>query len=127
MDRMSAATNLVRTVMAMLLGLLLAVRLLSPAGFMPSFDHGAVAIVACPDAGPAARPMGHHQHGNSGKFHQQCPYAAAAAAAAPVDLIILAAATLLGAALLVPGRAFAFLESRRSGERPPPRAPPLPA
>ena len=127
MHRMSAATSLVRSLTAMVLALLLAVRLLSPAGFMPSFDHGAVTIVACPDAGPAASPMAHHHRGDSGKFHQQCPYAAAAGAAAPVDLIVIAAAALLSAALPVPGLAFPFLERRRSGERPPARAPPLPA
>jgi hypothetical protein len=46
-----------------LLALLLAVRLLSPAGFMPSFDRGTITIVACPDAASAPAMMGHHHHG----------------------------------------------------------------
>lgn len=35
----------------MLLALLLGLRLLTPTGFMPAFDHGAVTIVACPAVG----------------------------------------------------------------------------
>jgi hypothetical protein len=96
------------------LALLLACRLLAPAGFMPSFDHGAITIVACPDAELAAPTMlGHHQHGRSKTQHQPCPYASAsglssiAAVFAPlVSLLILAAA-------LVLGRTYLFLELSR--------------
>ena len=58
-----------------LFALLLGLRLLSPAGFMPSFEHGAVTIVACPDAGLAPA---HHDH-KKAKTAQPCPYAAASA------------------------------------------------
>jgi hypothetical protein len=41
--------------------MLLALRVLAPAGFMPAFDHGAVTIVLCPDADPVPA-MGAHDH-----------------------------------------------------------------
>ena len=63
-----------------LFALLLGVRLLSPAGFMPSFEHGTVTIVACPDAFP---PPEHHDH-HQPKPEQPCPYAAASAPGAVV-------------------------------------------
>jgi len=114
---------------AALLALLMGVRLLVPAGFMPSFDHGAVTIVACPDAEPGVlAPMSAHHHGHSKLVHQPCPYAAAsgvgslAAGAAPlIGILILA-----GAALLL-GRTLLFIDRSRTHERPPPRGPPLPA
>ena len=122
--RTSSAST--RLVLASLLALLLACRLLAPAGFMPSFDHGAITIVACPDAElPAPTMLGHHQHGRSKTQHQPCPFASAsglssiAAVFAPlVSLLILAAA-------LVLGRTYLFLERSRAHERPPLRGPPL--
>ena len=67
-----------RTAWAMMLGLLLALRLLSPAGFMPAFANGQVTIVVCPDAFAAPIAARHH-HGETGQsLHQHCPYASAA-------------------------------------------------
>lgn len=57
-------------------------RLLTPAGFMPSFGEGQVRIVLCDDAGTRiAAPVhqGHHGKSDSPKHRQSCPYAAAAA------------------------------------------------
>lgn len=110
----------------MLLALLLALRLLSPAGFMPQFEHGSVTIVACPDFDPPPPPMampGHHHH-DPNKHHQTCPYAAGAAAAALPDFAILATLILTASALLV-GQPFRFLERHRPREVPSARAPPL--
>ncbi|WP_308517536.1 hypothetical protein [Sphingomonas flavescens] len=59
----------------MLFALVVGARLLSPAGFMPSFANGGIAIVACPEAGPA---RGHQEHDKQ-KSAQPCPYAAGAA------------------------------------------------
>ncbi len=117
----------IRTVCAALLALLLAVRLLAPAGFMPSFDYGTVTIVACPDADPGAAPMSAHHDEHSKKLHQPCPYASASGlgSLAP-DLPLLVGALVLAAALLL-GRTFLFLERHRTGERPPLRGPPIPA
>jgi hypothetical protein len=115
-----------RALFAVLLAAVLAVRLLSPAGFMPSFDGGAVTIVACPDYDPAA-PMTHHHHGDPKRVHQPCPFAATSAAGTPADTVDPVAAVLVFGTALLFGRAFGFLERHRSRERPPLRGPPLPA
>jgi hypothetical protein len=113
---------------ATLLTLALALRLLTPAGFMPAFDHGAVSIVACPDwdGGTPATPT-HHHHGGSKTTHQPCSFAAGSGLGALtgalgplLDVWILAPALLLG-------RIFLFLERRSARERPPTRAPPFAA
>ena len=125
---MRSASLPIRTICAALLALLLAARMLSPAGFMPAFEHGSVTIVACPDSDPPPPPMamqGHHHH-DPGKHHQACPYAAAAAAVTAPELAIPAALTLVAATLTL-GRPFAFLKRLRPRELPPSRAPPLPA
>jgi hypothetical protein len=110
----------------LVIGLALALRLLSPAGFMPAFAHGAVTILACPDAAPA--PINHHHHSSDHKSaHQQCPYAAASGlAAAGVEWPATALVLAFAAALLL-GRTYAFLERQRDGERPPAIGPPIPA
>jgi len=71
-------TAIARSAVALAMALLLALRLLSPAGFMPEFVDGAVTIVACPDAGPVAAMAGHDHQQSKAKLHQTCPYAAAA-------------------------------------------------
>lgn len=126
-DGIRATSALTRSLFAALLGVLLALRLLTPAGFMPAFEHGSLTIVACPDYDPAPAPMArhHHDHGSK-KFQQHCPYAAGNAAATPPELTIFAAVLLAGTALLL-GRTFRFLERHRAFERPPLRGPPLPA
>jgi hypothetical protein len=115
-----------RRIWAALLVLALALRLLTPAGFMPAFDRGAVSIVACPDwdSGTPATPA-HHHHGGSKTPHQPCPFAAAsglgalsAALGSPLNVVILGPALLLG-------RTFLFLERHSARERPPTRAPPF--
>lgn len=126
MLRMGTASASTRTWCALALALLLALRLLSPAGFMPAFDDGAVTIVACPDAGAVAPPS-HHHSADHKAGHQPCPYAAASALGtlagdwAP-PLMLLA----FGIALLL-GRSFDFVERHRASERPPSRGPPFPA
>jgi hypothetical protein len=110
----------------MLFALLLAVRSLAPAGFMPAFDHGAVRIVACPDAAPV---MGHHHHSTDhGALHQPCPYAAASSVGAlgPDWPPLLLAVVFFAVALLL-GRTFLFVERHARHERPPAIGPPVPA
>jgi hypothetical protein len=113
-------------VFGVILSLLLAVRLLSPAGFMPAFDHGAVTIVACPDYDPPRAPMAHHGHPGGKHEHQPCPYAAGSTAGHTTDLFLLAVAFFFAAAPML-GQWFDFLEPRRSHERPPQRGPPAAA
>ena len=115
-----------RAAFALFIALVLAARLLTPAGFMPSFEHGEVTIVACPDYQPDA-PMAQHHHGDPKKLHQPCPYAAGSAAGTLAsDFIGFAAALIFGAVALF-GRSFRYLERHRTRDRPPLRGPPLPA
>lgn len=123
---MRTAPGLTRPICAALLALLIGVRLLAPAGFMPSFDHGAVTIVACPDADGAGAPMAAHHEGHSKKLHQLCPYASASGQGSLAPEAPLPVAVALVAAVLLLGRTFAVPERRRSHERPPLRGPPLP-
>ena len=124
---MRTAPALARSIFAVLLALLMAVRLLAPAGFMPSFDHGAVTIVACPDAQPGVAPMSAHHHGHSKLVHQPCPYAAASGVGSlAADAVSLIGVLILAAAALLLGRTFLFVERNRTHERPPLRGPPLP-
>ena len=112
----------------MAMALLLALRLLSPAGFMPSFDRGAVTIIACPDGAPVAGMPGHDRDQHSkAKLHRTCPYASAAALGGlGNEAPLLAALQIVGLALLL-GRSFTFLDKQRAHERPPLRGPPIPA
>ena len=126
--RMANASIPARALLATLLALVLALRLLTPAGFMPAFDGGAVTIVACPDADDGA-PVSllHHHHGGSKVPHQPCPYAAASGLGGlAADFAPLLAVLILVPALLL-GRTFFFLERSRIRLRPPSRAPPIPA
>lgn len=120
------AHALARAVCGALFATMLALRLLTPAGFMPAFDHGSVAIVTCPDAGPAPVLASHH-HGHSKSVHQPCPYASASGLGAlAAEFASLVGVLILAGALLL-GRSFLFMERDRAHERPPLRGPPLPA
>ena len=121
-----SASLATRSIAGALLALLLTLRLLSPAGFMPSFEHGAVTIVACPDAGSPSAPNTHH-HGGSRAQYQHCPYAAGAAGGMLAPLFGLVAAVVLFGPTPVLGRTLRFVEHYRAHDRPPLRAPPLPA
>ena len=119
-----------RAIWAALLALLLALRMLSPPGFMPAFDHGAVAIVVCPDSEAPLLPTGtmhhHHAHDHDKAKHQSpCPYASASALGAlGQDFESLLDVLIIGAAFLL-GRTFLFIERHGRRERPPLRGPPL--
>lgn len=119
---MNRYSGIWRSAAAALFALLMAVRLLSPAGFMPAFEHGAVSIVACPDGDPAPTPMAHHHHGDP-KLQQHCPYAAGSAPATAADVAAVAA-VLVAAALLLAGQPLQSFQRRRQRERPPLRGPP---
>jgi hypothetical protein len=109
-----------------LIALVLALRLVTPAGFMPAVEHGQLTIIVCDDGGSAA-PAQHH-HGKTTQHHQQpCPYTtlssfgAESAEHRPVPVLPVAIPVLL------PWIAHLSVEGRRSHDRPPPRGPPLPA
>lgn len=129
MVRMRAAPTSIRFTWAALFALLLGLRCLAPAGFMPAFDHGAVTIVACPDADGAALPMMHHHHNpaDHSMAHQPCPYAAVSSlGAVGPDWAPIVFAPMFFAVALVLGRTFLFVERPNSGERPPAIGPPFP-
>jgi hypothetical protein len=123
--RLRATSIAARTLWVAIFALLLTLRLLSPAGFMPAFERGSVTIVICPDADAAvALTTGHHGHDH--KHHQTCPYAAAAASGSlATDWPLLAAFAIVGLALRL-GLESALLIPRRGRERPPLRGPPFP-
>lgn len=117
-----------RSALGLLFALLLAVRLLAPAGFMPAFDRGAVSIVSCPDYDSGSGAMAaHHHDGHSHKLQSHCPYAAASGLGSVVPDLPAIVAMLVLAVALVLGRTFLFLERHRAFERPPLRGPPIPA
>ena len=129
MPRMRAASAHNRAICALLLALLLAVRSLAPLGFMPAFEHGSIAIVACPDADVASSTMAMHHHHSGGheSTHQPCPYASVSAPgllgsdfSAPLAIV------LFGAALLI-WRTSKLVANENLRTRPPARAPPFPA
>jgi hypothetical protein len=127
---MRSASVLSRSICAALLALLLALRLIGAAGYMPAFDDGKLSIIVCPGAdenAPLALNVPHHHHGHSNHTHGSCPYAAAASlgalgAAWPalLGIALFTAALLLGRKFLLPAHAIARA-------RPPARAPPFPA
>ena len=133
MPRMRNASALGRAVCAALLALLLSLRMIGAAGYMPAFEHGAVSIIACPGAdenAPLALNTAHrhdHHHGHSNDNHGSCPYAAAASLGAlgPDWTPLLAA--LLFALVPLAGRASISSIRQLRRERPPSRAPPVPA
>ena len=125
MIRMREAPASTRFGAAALLALLLALRSLSPAGFMPAFDHGSVTIVVCP--GEAPMQTDHRGPGDHKSLHQPCPYASASAPAATSPDWAPLLPLLFFAAVLLLGRAFAFVERQVGRERPPLRGPPIPA
>jgi hypothetical protein len=128
---MRTAPSIARFSCAALLALLLGLRLLGATGYMPGFEHGAVTIVVCPDAdvdAPLAVDVAHHHHGHSKHKHGGlCPYASASSLSALGAEFGALLAVLIFAGALLLGRTPIFLERNRLRERPPSRAPPLPA
>ena len=126
---MRTAPSFTRFFTAALLALLFGLRMLGATGYMPGFEHGVVTIVVCPDVdAPLASDAARHHHGHSKHKHGGlCPYASASslgALGAELDALL---PFLIFAAALLLGRNRLFLEHRRLRERPPSRAPPLPA
>ena len=124
-----AAPAVTRSAWAAMLALVLALRLLTPAGFMPSFEQGRIAVVPCDGivAAPPPMKMAHHdghQHGKAG--HQPCPYAAGASPASlPLDSFAGIEPPLISATTLAAFAAAFFLRSRQ--DRPPSTGPPAAA
>jgi len=111
---------------AVAFALLIAMRLLTPAGFMPEWSGSQPRIILCDDADwQVAAPAHHHGKTGKAKHRQSCPYAAASAIPflnAPVVQI----AVLFGPESLGPTGATALdVILQRKVERPPSRGPPV--
>nr|WP_277622479.1 DUF2946 family protein [Sphingomonas telluris] len=109
--------------------LLLALRLLTPTGFMPAWGGDRFAIKLCDDAGAPVAVSSHHQHhgdADKAKHRQSCPYAAASAA--PFFTLPPAAIAhpLAPTPLPAPRAIAAAFSLQKRVERPPSRAPPVP-
>lgn len=93
MQRIRGSFTALRAPWAILLALLLSLRLIGAAGYMPAIEHGRLTLMLCPDGewtAPAMHMAGHeHMPKHSGT--DQCPYAAASAMqAAGADPVVLA-------------------------------------
>ena len=126
---MRAASTSIRFAWGFAFALLLSLRLIGSAGYMPTGDHGSLTIVVCPgadlDAPLSLGTMQHHGHMHH--RHATCPYAAAASlGAVGNDWTPLLAATFFAIALLL-GQTFLFVERQSNRERPPAIGPPIPA
>jgi hypothetical protein len=123
MRTMPAST---RSIWALVLAIVLAMRLVTPAGFMPVVAHGQIAIVICDDG---AGPPVHHHHGSvpGGHQHQPCPYSSMSSSGATSVPFAPILAVLGVLAALIPWIAAASLQMRRNYERPPLRGPPISA
>jgi hypothetical protein len=110
---------------AVLIAILLAIRLITPTGFMPTFEHGAVTVIACPEFGSGLGvPNSHKHNGQHEKARPACPYAAASSSASP-GIAIAVAAPVAGASAASVGERSSGFSPRRSRDRPPSRGPPL--
>jgi hypothetical protein len=127
---MRTATRPIRFAWAAAFALLLSLRLLGSAGYMPAVENGALIIIACPDAdvnAPLAIPDGHHHHHGAKHSHGTCPFAEASALGAlAADFTPLLAVVIFAVALLR-GRTLLSFNRQRTRERPPAIGPPIPA
>jgi hypothetical protein len=63
-----------------LFALLVTLRVIASAGYMPMVEQGHLTVALCPDGEWTANAMpAMDHHGGKPKHHQKCPYAAAAA------------------------------------------------
>lgn len=124
---MRTAPNQFRAVWAMMLALVLAMRLVTPAGFMPSFNQGRLTVVECPGSGPMPMmPMSGMDHSQK-KVCQSCPHATATGAGLVDGQPLLLAATTFATVSHSIASAFALSLRRGQHERPPAIGPPIPA
>jgi hypothetical protein len=115
-----------RVTLGAIAALLLAFRLLSPAGFMPAFDGGSVTIVACPDAEIAPSHAPAHHHGPT-TAHPGCPYAAASSLSFVGGDVALLATAILAGTVIAAAVALAASVHQSRHLRPFLRGPPFPA
>ena len=111
---------------AVAFGLLLAMRLLTPQGFMPAWHGNQAQLILCDELGTHVGASIHHWHGekDAPKHRQTCPYAAASAQLfldPPATTIALQFAA---SSTVTPVHAFTGEPLKQPIRRPPSRAPP---
>jgi hypothetical protein len=111
---------------AVALALLLAMRLLTPQGFMPAWHGNQPRLILCDELGAQVGANTHHGHGekDAPKHRQTCPYAAASAQSfldPPATTIALPFAA---SSTVTPVHAFTGEPLKQPIRRPPSRAPP---
>jgi hypothetical protein len=125
--RRAALTSTLRACWALAFALLVAMRLLTPAGFMPAWSDSKVRIILCDDSGTQIDAATHHAHqgkSDGSKHHQSCPYAAASAIPFLSPAIAVAPPLEIASDLSASIQPARFQVERRI-ERPPSRAPPV--
>ncbi len=116
---------------AVALALLLVIRVVTSAGYMPDVEQGHLTLMLCPDGEwtvPSTTMPGMPHDGSKGiEGHQQCPFAAAAAmplsntAPAPLVAPVALPLVLAGAPII------SWISARPHFARPPSTGPPFPA
>lgn len=127
MLRMRRATSEIRALWAVLFALALALRLVTPTGFMPAVEHGRLTIVECPGSFPQPILPMHGMDHSRGKASQDCPFATATGAgwageqpSIPIKPLVISTPQWLGAE-----RSFSL--PRGQHDRPPAIGPPISA
>lgn len=120
MTGLRTASLATRAALTALLVLLLGLRALGSVGFMPTVEHGRLALIVCPGGewAEAAAAMPRMDHHSPAHQHQTCPYAEAgaipfAAGPAPIVPMPLLAFLLLGVFALASFAAGSQLERPR--------------
>ncbi|HET6943141.1 MAG TPA: DUF2946 family protein [Sphingomicrobium sp.] len=124
----TALTSTRRACWALAFAVLVAMRLLTPTGFMPAWGDSQVRIILCDDSGTKIGAATHHGHqgkSDGSKHRQSCPYAAASATPFLTLPTIGVTPPLAAASDLLASTQAARLEVERKIERPPSRAPPV--
>jgi hypothetical protein len=111
----------------MIFAVVLAMRLVTPAGFMPWFDQGRLTVVECPGSGPMPMAPMSGMDDSQKKVCQSCPHGTATGAGL-VDAPPLLAAVESFATVTPRLATLQSLPLRRGEhERPPAIGPPIPA
>lgn len=145
MDRLRHLAPKMRALLLAAMALCIGVRVLTPAGFMPSFGQSTLAIVPCPDSdGASLTRFAHrlpamamstvallhvdHRTRDDSEMpfhHQSCPYAAAASLAGVIGGFAVILAILAINRPPPSSRALPVLRRQSTRDRPPLRGPPL--
>lgn len=116
-----------RAAWAMVLALVLAMRLVTPTGFMPSFSEGRLTVVDCPGSGPTPMmPMSGMDHSQK-KICQSCPHATATGAGLVDGQPLVPVAASFDAMQHDAAPVLALSLPRGQHDRPPAIGPPIPA